>query len=73
MYLLCILVDTENLGLEFGTGICMLKGLHPLLIVTYKHLTISVSISLLCFSLAAELLISKLDKFVGRKEANLKM
>ncbi|XP_071649906.1 locomotion-related protein Hikaru genki isoform X2 [Temnothorax longispinosus] len=32
-------IDTENLGLD---GICILKGLHPFLIVTYKHLTISV-------------------------------
>lgn len=44
----CVLADTENLGLG---GICLLKGLHPLLIVTYKHLTISVSILLLCLSL----------------------
>ncbi|XP_077265530.1 locomotion-related protein hikaru genki isoform X2 [Temnothorax americanus] len=32
-------IDTENLGLD---GICILKGLHPFLIVTYKHLTVSV-------------------------------
>lgn len=32
-------IDTENLGLE---NVCILKDLHPLLIVTYKYLTMSV-------------------------------
>ncbi|XP_018341708.1 PREDICTED: locomotion-related protein Hikaru genki [Trachymyrmex septentrionalis] len=32
-------IDTENLGLD---NVCILKDLHPLLIVTYKYLTMSI-------------------------------